>query len=504
MSRPFTCLFVFSLNILLLWSVFSAVSAQDDDPSSPPCAEGCDDPEPNQELEEPGPDDGPDDDGSGCSHRYLPRIGQPKTNPSASATIYHHPHGTTALNGEPLKFKVGDQAALRVEGGFSPGIEWPEVPDPALWETISNERTTAETKFTGEGGGGRVWEKTFAEKWDGKVVKATHKEAWTVTRQYPVTCAKCNTSKKVTRTANPQKEAEAQVTVTAFTLKLQVRRKGGGSFSDRAKIAAGGLGSDVHVAEIEATLDPAGEDGDRYSFGVKVTADDPAYKPGPRQPHASSWLTWDDDEGAFVGSITANHKGWVCEHDGGTDENNEPITVKHYYELVSSAQLGGATISGTGTGVSASASASFEWADPEWDYDSTFTPDEYEPVSLTALDLDGEALEGHAIWVYAMQVELDSLFFDSEEWELFWDQETIDRREDDPLTRYTHFTGDPLAAAPGDGIGRAAVNGDGEITVHQWVESVAGSTDEEWEEYGLVGRVVNQVQFKAADVTVYE
>jgi hypothetical protein len=127
------------------------------------------------------------------------------------------------------------------------------------------------------------------------------------------------------------------------------------------------------------------------------------YIPGMIQPHAPGWLTWDSNENAFIGSVTANNKGYLCECPGPPDENNNPTTVQCYYTLVSPAKMDtSSSLSATDDHVDASVEVSFEWGEDNWT-GGGITPCVWQNVSLT-LTLDGSGVDGHAMTVKPTEI----------------------------------------------------------------------------------------------------
>ena len=305
----------------------------------------------------------------------------------------------------------------------------------------------------------------------------------TVSGYYTIT----NRNTGSTRTVYINESKSLSASVRVMELTLEVRRTGTTSWGSSADIAAGGKASNIHKADVQIKLDPTPSISISVSISVNGTAADGGGS-GTRNVKSSLSGLGLSDAISGVNQATASLSSYST---SGT--------------FTSSNKLGEIKIKAKGKEVTIMQ----KWADnPDWDYESVFTPGEDNPVSLTDISLNGEALDEHVIWFYAMQVELDSLYFDFDEYEFYWDQRTVVRKEDEPLTRYTKFTPD-ASLKPNSGIGQATVSsisiGAGtKVTVQHFVEGVIWSTEDEWDEESLWASIVNSVTFKAADSDVWE
>jgi len=406
----------------------------------------------------------------------------------------------------PAHIQIGTTVTFAAAGNLAHGIV-PINNSTYDWTYEGLASSSATYAWTNASGNGSSASKQFSGEGLNQTVTVTYtrreEHEYTVKR----TCGTCRTTQSQSQKIPVMGRATALVKVNVYTLTLQVRRKGGGSFGNSADIAAGGLGSDVHFAEIEAKLKPTPASGTLSSlpFAVKITGD-PNHRPAPFEPHPpddppQDWLEWNGNDG-YEGTITATRSGYLCECLGPLGDDGHATTVRHYYELASSPKKDtGSAISITDASVGAvGADVNFLWADdPQWDDDPLppFTPGEYEEVILTDLAVDGVNLDGHTVWVYPVKVDVAHFEWIPSSRSHTWTPETILRTETDDLSAYVSIAIDES----GEGDGNIAVV-DGKVKVYQLVPASVPPAGTPATGHIRLGSVVTRVYFKAADMNV--
>ena len=429
----------------------------------------------------------------------LEPLGEPAVNPAAAVALWEHNSSSPSAS-SPKKVKVGVVIEFHALGGFDPGITV-----PSDWVNKPVPPSTVETEYVWDSGGGeditaerynpvpetiRVYR--FTEPGDTRVSVTFAGEA-RQTYRYPLKkrrptpldtcgypagpCPLASATKHEETTLIAEDEDEAEFPLRVFTLELEARRKGAHS----SVVAAGGLGSDVHIAEYVAKLDPPDDDpGFSMDFAVKLTGFDPQFPPAPGIPNG--WLT---DSPPFTGTVVATTAG-------------KP------HELHSSLKIGSsATLAGTDPYVNASAAASFAWDEVSWT-GGAFNPCEWEDVSLT-LTLEGEGVDGHSFAVKPKQV---SAYFwipasgaDGGHWSLV----QLSESETEALGHiFTAFRG------PGDHEGAPEYDPDGGGQILPGAPAYLGATDLNGELpfqqicYANTVYVTQSVTLEGTDTLVYE
>ena len=401
-----------------------------------------------------------------------------------------------------MKVKVGTTVGFTASGSFDPNITVPE--DWELDEEASSSSASYRWNIAGAGDNFSV-SKQFTSAGAGQSVSVTY--SGSVKNKYKVsrTCKECGRVKKGTKTVRTTKSATDSLKVNVYTVRLKFMPRSGGS---GANIAAGGINNDVHIADVSVKLYPYADPEEAFGFTIEIggswaqrigqagnQVSMPLFSDSPCIHHTHPYVEWDDNEKKLVARVTATGTGWRCSHDVPPESKDPP---HHYYTLRSSnLKDSSAIFSGGEPNVTVDGTVEFKWAEsPEWEFEDTFTPDKYEPVTLSGLEADGVSLDGHTVWVYPMKVELAHFEWVTGSSSPTWTDETVDRTSTNDLSDYISVA----SAEDGTGDGHVEVK-DGQVTVYQRVPMSAPSGTPPPDRIRM-GTLVKKVHFKAADMNV--